>query len=204
MSIIFVRHGETPLNVARTLQPAGTPLSANGAAQARSVALRLAALGIARIVSSDLPRALQTAQAIAAASGVAVESSALLQERNFGDLRGRLYDELGFDPLRMDDAPPGGESAQAFRERVAHAFAHAVRLRAGMPGPLAVITHGLVIRAIIESHLTLAPGQVVPAQVRNTSLTIVAVPPPHAAELIDCTSHLDATFRHDARSLSGG
>ncbi len=204
MSIIFIRHGETPLNVARTLQPADTPLSVNGLAQAHSVAARLAALGIARIVSSDLPRALQTTEVIAAATGAAIETTALLQERNFGDLRGRLYDELGFDPLAMEGAPPGGESVQAFHARVALAFAHALRLRAGLSGPLAVVTHGLVIRAIIERHLALAPGQAVPAQVRNTSLTIVAVQPPHAAELIDCTNHLGPTLGHDGRSLSGG
>ena len=43
----------------------------------------------------------------------------MLHERNFGALRGRAYDTLGFDPLAMDDAPPGGESAQAFAERIA-------------------------------------------------------------------------------------
>ena len=204
MSIIFIRHGETPLNAARTLQPADTPLSTTGLAQAQSVAARLAVLGIARIVSSDLPRALQTTQAIAAATGAAIETTPLLQERNFGDLRGRRYDELGFDPLAMDAAPPGGESVQAFRARVALAFAHVLHLRAGLPGPLAVVTHGLVIRTIIEHHLALAPGQAVPAQVRNTSLTIVALEPPHGAELIDCAKHLEASFRHDEHSLSGG
>ena len=204
MSIIFIRHGETTLNVARTLQPADTPLSTNGLAQAHAVAARLATLGIARIVSSDLPRALQTTQAIAAATGASAQTTPLLQERNFGDLRGRSYDELGFNPLLMDDAPPGGESAPAFRARVALAFAHAVRLRAGLPAALAVVTHGLVIRMIIERHLALAPGQAIPAQVRNTSLTIVAAQPPHGAELIDCTNHLESALRHDERSLSGG
>jgi probable phosphoglycerate mutase len=102
MSIILVRHGETPLNVARTLQPADTPLSATGLAQAEAVAKRLAGLQLAAIVSSDLPRALSTAQAIAAATGAPISTTTLLHERNFGDLRGQPYDTLGFNPLTMN------------------------------------------------------------------------------------------------------
>ena len=74
MSIFLVRHGETALNVARVLQPADTPLSASGVAQAQAVARRLATLGVAGIVSSDLPRAWVTAQAIARACGLPVNT----------------------------------------------------------------------------------------------------------------------------------
>ena len=38
MTLLIIRHGETPLNVARVLQPADTPLSANGLAQAAALA----------------------------------------------------------------------------------------------------------------------------------------------------------------------
>ena len=91
MSLLIIRHGETPLNVTRVLQPADTPLSANGQAQAEALALRLKNAGLAAILSSDLPRALQTAQAIGRACGLPVLTTALLHERNFGDLRGRAY-----------------------------------------------------------------------------------------------------------------
>ncbi len=107
MAVILLRHGETALNAARVMQPAATPLSERGQAQARAVAQRLARRGgIGAIVSSDLPRAWLTAEAVAAALALPVQSSALLQERNFGDLRGRPYDSLGFDPLLMQEAPP--------------------------------------------------------------------------------------------------
>ena len=102
MAVILVRHGETALNAARVMQPAATPLSERGQAQALAVAQRLARRGgIGAIVSSDLPRAWLTAEAIAAALAMPDPPSALLQERNFGDLRGRPYDTLGFDPLVM-------------------------------------------------------------------------------------------------------
>ena len=204
MSIVLIRHGETALNVARVLQPADTPLSAHGVAQAQAVARRLAAFGLAGIVSSDLPRAQCTADAIAAACGLSVVSTALLQERNFGELRGQPYDGLGFDPLTMPQAPAGGESAQAFRRRVAQAFAQVVRLRAESGGPLAVVTHGLVLRALLEAHVALPAGLSLPAHIGNTAVSIVSAEPPHAVHLLACTRHLDSSSRDDAQGLSGG
>ncbi|MBL0728399.1 histidine phosphatase family protein [Piscinibacter sp. HJYY11] len=203
MSIILVRHGETPLNVARTLQPADTPLSETGLRQAQAVAQRLAGLQIAAILSSDLPRAMQTAQAIAAATGAPITFTPLLHERNFGDLRGQPYDSLPYNPLTMTDAPPGGESVAAFEQRVAQAFAQMVALRGQVEGHLAVVTHGLVIRALLARHLSLG-ADALPLRVGNTSVTICGATPPHTLELVDCTRHLDAQIAHDAQSLSGG
>ena len=204
VSIVLIRHGETALNVARVLQPADTPLSAQGVAQAQAVARRLATFGLAGIVSSDLPRAQSTAEAIAAACGLSVLSTALLQERNFGELRGQPYDGLGFDPLTMLEAPAGGESAQAFQRRVAQAFAHVVRMRAVSGGPLAVVTHGLVLRALLEAHVALPAGCSQPAHIGNTAVSIVSAEPPHAVHLLACTRHLDSSSQDDAHSLSGG
>lgn len=203
MSIILVRHGETLLNAARTLQPAGTPLSETGHRQAQAVAQRLAGMKIAAILSSDLPRAMQTAQAIAAATGAPITPTPLLHERNFGDLRGQPYDSLPYNPLTMADAPPDGESLAAFQQRVAQAFAQIVALRGQVEGHLAVVTHGLVIRALLSQHLSLA-ADTLPLRVGNTSVTICGATPPHTLELVDCTRHLDGQIAHDAKSLSGG
>ncbi len=204
MSIILVRHGETPLNVTRMLQPPDTPLSDNGIAQAQAVARRLAGMQLAGIVSSDLPRALSTAEAITSASGAPLSTSVLLHERNFGDLRGQPYDTLGFNPLTMTEAPPGGESVDAFFARVAQAFVHIVALRARLGGNLAVVTHGLVIRALLANHVQLPAGDALPLRVGNTSVSIFESRPPHAVALLDCTRHLDDSTRHDVHSLSGG
>ena len=204
MSILLIRHGETALNVARTLQPLETPLSERGRAQARALAARLAGAGIVAILSSDQPRALQTAQAIAAATGLPVETSELLRERNFGDLRGLPYDTLGFDPLTREDAPANGESGAMFRDRVAAAFAHALARRRTLNGPLAVVTHGLVIGQLAARHLRLADMAALPPSWANTSLTVVGAEPPHSVELLNCCAHLDAGPRANAAALSGG
>ena len=100
MAIILVRHGETALNAARVMQPADTALSARGVAQAEAVGRRLRDHRVSGIVSSDLTRAWQTAAAIAGYTGVPVEPSALLHERNFGALRGRPTTRWGSTPWR--------------------------------------------------------------------------------------------------------
>ena len=204
MSIYLVRHGETALNVSRTLQPADTPLSERGLAQARAVAQRLATERIVAVVSSDLPRAACTAEAIGNACGLPILWEPLLQERNFGDLRGRAYDTLGFDPLQLADAPPGGESEAEFRTRVAQAFARVVALRESLDGNLAVVTHGLVIAALLSSHVQLPPGTALPGRLGNTSLTVIDPTSPHAVGLLDCMRHLQDSVREDPNSLSGG
>ncbi len=208
MTLLLIRHGETPLNVARVMQPADTPLSANGQAQAVLLAQRLAAgqpLRPAGIVSSDLPRALQTAQAIAAATGLAITTSPLLHERNFGDLRGRLYDSLGFDPLTREEAPPNGESIPQFAARCAAAWAWVLQQQAALGGPLAVVSHGLVIRHWLHhGPLQVPAGLALPERMSNTSLTVATAATPHAVSLVDCTAHLGGAVQADAKSLSGG
>ena len=89
MSILLIRHGETELNAARVVQPADTPLSEKGRRQAQALARRLASDGLAGILCSDLPRALMTAAPVVEATGLEMQVDALLEERNFGELRGR-------------------------------------------------------------------------------------------------------------------
>jgi 2,3-bisphosphoglycerate-dependent phosphoglycerate mutase len=205
MSVILVRHGETALNAARVMQPAATPLSERGRTQARAVGQRLARQGgVGAILSSDLPRAWLTAEAIAAALALPIEASALLQERNFGALRGRPYDELGFDPLVMQEAPPGGESAVAFAQRVHDAFDEMLQRHTGLRGDLVVVTHGLLIRTLLGGPLGLGAEIMHDLHLANTSLSIFDAAPPHALQLLNCTRHLDEAERDDARSLSGG
>lgn len=204
MAIVLVRHGETALNAARVLQPAATPLSARGRAQADAVAARLASTPVAAVLSSDLPRALQTAEAIAGASRVALRTSALLHERNFGDLRGRAYDTLGFDPLAMDEAPDGGESTADFARRVAGAFEAIRQAVTGLDGDLVVVTHGLVIRGLLAGPIGVSPASLDGLHLGNTSVSIVDADPPHALRLLNCMRHLEGDAADDARALVGG
>lgn len=201
MTIVIVRHGETDGNATRVLQRPDVPLNQRGLRQAEQVAQRLAARGLVHIVCSDLLRARMTAAPLASRSGTTVEESPLLQERNFGDLRGTAYAALAEDPFGPGFAPPNGEDWPTFHARVAEAFALVVSRRRGLNGTLVVITHGLVCRALVERHAQVSAGAVVPERFDNTSVTVLHEEPPHRAGLINCTRHLTATLESD---LAGG
>src|SRR6266478_7177219 len=160
MSIFLIRHGETLGNASRAVQMPDNPLSPRGAAQAERLARRLEREGIALILSSDYARAVMTADYLRRATGAPVRYSPLLQERNFGDLRGTPYAELGFDMFEPDYAPPNGETWPMFHERVDRAWTRVQELAASTTrGSLAVVTHGLVCRSLAARHLILADGE---------------------------------------------
>jgi broad specificity phosphatase PhoE len=190
MSVFLVRHGETALNAALIVQPEDTPLNENGRSQAQALALRLQSMNVTRVVSSDLLRARMTAELVAGAVQLPVETSGLLAERNFGALRGTPYAELSADLFAQDFVPPGGETWAQFYARVGAAFEHIVDAARTTEGNLVVITHGLVCRAVIERHLTLRDGASPLGSCANTSVTIFDGAPPYVATLINCTVHL--------------
>ena len=197
MTILLVRHGETDGNAARVLQRADVPLNERGVRQADQLAARLSAHGFVHIVCSDLLRARMTAAPLAARSGIVVEESPLLQERNFGDLRGVAYAELAENPFGPDFAPPNGEDWPRFHERVADAFAFIVQRRRSVNGTLVVVTHGLVCAALVERHALLPDGVVAPERFDNTSITVLHEQAPHWVSLLNCTRHLVVAGERD-------
>jgi len=197
MTILLVRHGETDGNAARVLQRPDVPLNDRGLRQAEQLARRLSALGFARILCSDLLRARMTAAPLAARSGIAIEQSPLLQERNFGDLRGLPYAELTENPFGPDVRPPNGEDWPTFHARVADAFAFIVSRRRSANGTLVVVTHGLVCRALVERHALLSEGAAVPERFDNASITVMHEDVPHGVSLLNCTRHLMTSLEAD-------
>lgn len=202
MSIVIVRHGETPLNRTRVVQPADTPLSELGQRQARRVADRLHAAGVGRILVSNLSRARMTAEPLEALVGAPAEVTPLLQERNFGDLRGTPYEALTENIFASDYAPPGGEPWEVFYARVAEAWALVQARARETEGPLIVVTHGLVCRALAERHLLWRDGTSAPEYWHNTGVTEVEPLAPHRVRLGNCVAHLDDGDREN-KTISG-
>jgi 2,3-bisphosphoglycerate-dependent phosphoglycerate mutase len=198
--LFLIRHGETVGNASRTVQLPDDPLSPRGVAQAERLARRLAAEGIAHILSSDFARARTTAEHLQRATGAPMTFEPLLQERNFGDLRGTPYANLGFDMFEPDYAPPNGESWPVFHTRVDQAWARVQALATATGGRLAVVTHGLVCRSLAANHLILPDGEIAPERWENTSLTIVDWPAPWRVRLLNCVTHLEGL---DAAPLAG-
>lgn len=159
MSTLVVRHGETEWNATGRIQgwaPVG--LSETGREQAERVAEELASADVDAVVASDLDRAVETADPIADAVGVPVETDARLRERDFGVYQG-LSSSGFFDRVPELDllengsdaaayTPESGESWVAVRDRVNAAF-EALTDRSGT---VVVVTHVNPIRLIVGEH----------------------------------------------------
>ncbi len=159
-TLFLVRHGETDWNAAGRWQgQTDVPLNPRGREQAREVAGRLRAAGLAAVASSDLLRARSTAEIVAAELGLTVNHlDAALRERRFGCFEGLTREEVAArfpeawaryvaDP---GPAPPGGESREELLGRLLPAIASAA---ARLPGPLLVVLHGGAMRALLAGQV---------------------------------------------------
>lgn len=190
MTLMLVRHGESEGNVQRVTQGwLDYPLTEQGRRHAAAAAERLGVLEVAAVYSSDLSRASETAEIIAAAHGLPVERRADLREQCFGERQGltwaRAVERWGRQ-LRVGSGHiPGEESFPDFRARVAREFdLLAARHR---EDAAIVVTHGGTVRMIVGHVLGLPPGAYPGFHVGNGSITEVATdgPAPHIVSLND-------------------
>ena len=191
MPVYLVRHAETDSNATRVVQLPDAALSERGHTQAARLAARFVREGVAAIVSSDLRRAAATAEAVRAATGAPLTHDAGLRERDYGALRGVAYAAITADIFAPDFEPPGGETWAAFYSRVDAAWDRVRTQAAATEGNLVVITHGLVIRAMVERHLELPSGLAVGLARANTAVTVIDGDPPTRVRILDCATHLD-------------
>jgi len=92
--LFLIRHGQSAGNAeGRFGGHSATPLSDLGCEQARLAAVALAKENINAIYSSDLLRAVQTAEPLARMLGIEIVTSTALRERNVGVLEGLTFDE---------------------------------------------------------------------------------------------------------------
>lgn len=129
MKLILIRHGQTAWNRHKRIQGcrSNTQLDEVGYGQADKIASLLKQQRIDAIYSSPLRRAVNTAQAIAAASGLQVRTMPELQEIDAGELDGLSEQDMSQASLafwsewRKGDPSlhlPGGESLEDLERRV--------------------------------------------------------------------------------------
>src|SRR5579864_7883681 len=93
--LLLARHGETDWNREHRWQGrADPPLNARGREQAAALAASLAQVPLGAIYSSDLARALETAELVGGALGVAVTSEPALREIDVGEWSGLTTAEI--------------------------------------------------------------------------------------------------------------
>ena len=166
--LLLIRHGETVDNVRQIMQgQTHGELNERGVEQARSVAERLAAERIDAVVASDLRRAIQTAEIIAAPHGLPVLTTPLLRERDWGSFTGRFIPEL-----RGEVWPDDIETEQALLLRARSFLEH---IAANYPKKRVVaVGHGIINKAILAFYAQCPMRDVqrmMNAEVRRLSLS---------------------------------
>lgn len=126
-TLYIVRHGETEWNkIGRYQGITNVPLNENGIAQAKACGNALKDVHFDRILSSDLSRALVTAETIRGNRQLEIKTDERLREINFGDWEKLLFTEIEerwpglIDQMyRCPDIVkvPNGESFQEVQDR---------------------------------------------------------------------------------------
>lgn len=181
-TILLIRHGETPWNAERRLQGhIDIALNDTGLQQAAALGQALAGVPLAAILSSDLQRARQTAQAVADLHGLPVAIDPLLRERCYGAFEGLLYADIAaqyphdyaqWQSRQIDAVMPSGErQAESFRQFYGRTNAAIARWAALYDGQtIAIVAHGGVLECAYREAVGMTPGSPRDFQVRNASV----------------------------------
>jgi len=141
----FLRHGQTDYNAAGLSQGAlDISLNDTGREQAQRAAPLLIGQGIVEIVTSPMRRTMETTAIVNAGLHLPVHVEPDLREVVFGGMEGKPL--LPWFPEWMEGrmTPPGAESFADLRTRAAGAMARVL----ARPGPVLVVAHGGIFRAL--------------------------------------------------------
>ncbi|MBE3554993.1 MAG: histidine phosphatase family protein [Thermicanus sp.] len=170
----FIRHGQTDWNKEGRFQ--GTldiPLNQNGIREAELLADWSREFGWKRVYTSDLKRAVQTAEMVAQRIRVPCIVEPSFRERHFGLLEGmefkKVVEQYGTGDVRvLERMGLGVESTQFLQRRLVYGV---LKVIASLPPqPVAVVSHGGAINAFLSwaTHGELGIGV---TRLRNTSVT---------------------------------
>lgn len=188
----LIRHGQTDWNAAGRIQgQSPTELNAEGRREARDLSVILARTPrrFAACYASDLPRATQTAEILAAPHRLIVTPESALRERTFGPLEGawpteiraaRAQASLGHSGDLADwTGMPGVESNDSLWQRSSAAL-RAISQRHADQDVL-VVTHGGVIARILYRTLEIPDGTPRYFPLSNGIVVIIECHPAHFA-----------------------
>ncbi|HLN98628.1 MAG TPA: histidine phosphatase family protein [Pyrinomonadaceae bacterium] len=158
--VVIIRHGQSQGNAeGRFGGHTDTPLSPRGRKQAKATATMLAAEKFDAIISSDLPRAIETATPLAKLTGVSLETTDALRERSVGVMEGLTFEEAAeqhpeqYQALLRRDFEHvllGGESYRQTLDRASRKLDEAIEQHRG--GRIAIFAHTGTI-CILILHL---------------------------------------------------
>lgn len=153
MYCYLIRHGQDDESIRGGWS--AHPLTEKGRRQAEELAEKN--MDIVNIYSSDLPRAMETAEIMARAKNLPVVPLASFREVNNGKLAGmkhhlaeQLYPGVYWNTLRWEEHFPEGESPEEFYQRVSAAWDRFSKEMTEQNGNVALVTHGGVIQVILS------------------------------------------------------
>ncbi len=155
-TLLLIRHAHTEM-AGRFCGHSDPELSATGCQQLSEMVIQLQPWALSAIYTSDLKRAVQTAEAIACHRNVPIELRTGLREINFGEWEGKSWEEIEkSDPAAAsawlkeypNKPPPGGEAFRDFEQRVRKELSAMAAL--AECGVVAAVTHAGFIRTAIS------------------------------------------------------
>lgn len=181
--VVLVRHGESQVTVSRVIGGPRTcsGLSPLGVEQAERLRDRLADTSelsdASVLLSSEYPRAIETAEIIGPSLGLTAHPDARFGEHDPGPVCDGLTFQEFVDRYGMPDwhgdphavTFPDGETLATFHHRVGEALSETVRQHAG--GVIVVSCHGGVVDAAFRYLLRLPQTGAFELHTVNTSLT---------------------------------
>lgn len=177
-TLYLVRHGATDSNKSGVFQGTiDTSLNEAGFLQAKKLASKMAGLAPAAIYSSNLLRAVQTAQEVGKVCGVDVKIYKELAEINLGDMQGKTAEECirkfpeAAAAIKQSPASfcaPNGDSARMVYDRMRGAIGEIVARNKNKT--VLVVSHGYAIQMYIHFATGLPFEQLHPVIVGNTAI----------------------------------
>lgn len=155
MQLYLVRHGQTEENVRHVIQgQLPGRLSPLGLEQAEHLGVRFQNVPLDMVISSDLHRAVQTAEAIALPHDLPVVPEPLLREQHYGIHQGKpmesLYGNSGFKGVVRQ--AQGGETIEDLRRRAETLWG---RWQTELVGKTVVaVSHGALLSVLLPAVLS--------------------------------------------------
>ena len=177
----IVRHGQTNWNILGKTQGHGnSDLTAKGIEQATELAESIVNYPIDYIYSSDLGRAVQTAQILGDKLNIKVKETEALREMGFGEWEGLLIDEIKTNYANVyttwRNEPhlaqiPGGETLHLIKDRV-DSFIQSLNEKYDNKHIL-LVTHSVTVRVMLLAFLNSGMENIYRIKQDNTALNIV-------------------------------
>ena len=182
LKILLVRHGLTQWNQEkRYLGSSDIPLNTEGKHQVSLLSIKLKSRPIDLILSSELQRAIETANMITVDREIPINTDLRLNEINFGVFEGLTFAEAQSNNPEMlsawledyDLPPEGGQSFSSFSETIQKLIDYLENI--AEEKSILIVSHGGVIREILRLTLGLPQDKHWSFQIDPASLSEVHI-----------------------------